>query len=119
MTNREMEIEQVIQNMEIMLNNQLPPEVSANALEAFHEARFILQVELLRIFKASLKPISRKDNGIIGKAYIRESLITSLHCELETLHDANTRMQSAEEKIAQLLKFSSGSYETEKNQSTN
>jgi hypothetical protein len=60
MTNdQEEKINQIIQNRQIVLSNKLPVSESEAALQAYSEARFILEVELLRVFQASLPSVTK------------------------------------------------------------
>ena len=117
MIKREQEIQQIIQNMEILLNNILPVEMASDALEAYQDARFILDIELLSVFQACLKTIGK--NGVMGQGFIRESLLRAVTGQLNEVQkniDAGflpTRLQKAEKAKTQLLNFPSVSNETD------
>ncbi len=115
MATREQEINQIIQNMEIILNNRLPENVANSALQAYQDARFILDIELLTVFQASLKTISK--NGLTSEHVIRDSLLLVTTKVFE--HQRNNwvttedRLQEAAKEKNRLLNFLAVSSETE------
>lgn len=103
----EQKVELIIQNMEIMITNAVSPKQSEALLQAFHDARFLLDIQLLRIFQASLKTLHRKE--VTDSALIRDSILTAL---LEESHEINNnpavkalRMARAEEIMESMLSF--------------
>ena len=118
MIKREQEVQQIIQNIEILLNNLLPVEMAGDALEAYQDARFILDIELLRVFQACLKTIGK--NGVMGQGFICESLLRYVTDQLNKVQKNNdagiftSRLQKAEKAKTQLLNFPSVSDETVK-----
>ena len=109
MTNdQEEKINQIIQNRQIVLSNKLPVSESEAALQAYSEARFILEVELLRVFQASLPSVTKRD--MTDASVIRESLIDALADEFAYSRNTFTlsaiRLEKAEKIKNRLLDFS-------------
>jgi|GEM_PF-2970859 hypothetical protein len=105
---QEEEINLIIQNMQILLSNMLPVSESEAVLQAYSEARFILEIELLRIFQASLPSVTKR--AMTDASVIRESLIYAVNDELT--HSRNNftlsalRLENAEKIKNRLLDFS-------------
>jgi hypothetical protein len=109
MTNdQEEKINQIIQNRQIVLSNKLPVSESEAALQAYSEARFILEVELLRVFQASLPSVTKR--AMTDASVIRESLIDALADEFAYSRNTFTlsaiRLEKAEKIKNRLLDFS-------------
>ena len=105
---QEEEINQIIQNMQIVITNMLPVSESDALLQAYCETRFILEVELLKIFQASLPSVTKR--AITDASVIRESLIRALADDLVRDRDkpilSALRLQNAEAVKNRLLDFS-------------
>jgi len=105
---QEEEINLIIQNMQIVLNNILPVSEAEAVLQAYSEDRFILEVELLRIFQASLPSVTKR--GMTKASVIRESLIYALAEKLAYSRNNFTlsalRLENAEKIKKRLLDFS-------------
>jgi len=105
---QEEEINLIIQNMQILLSNMLPVSESEAVLQAYSEARFILEIELLRIFQASLPSVTKR--AMTDASVIRESLIYAVNDELTNSRNNFTlsalRLENAEKVKNRLLDFS-------------
>lgn len=105
---QEEEINLIIQNMQILLSNMLPVSESEAVLQAYSEARFILEIELLRIFQASLPSVTKR--AMTDASVIRESLIYAVNDELTNSRNNFTlsalRLENAEKIKNRLLDFS-------------
>ena len=115
---KEQKVELIIQNMEIMITNAVSPKQSEALLQAFHDARFFLDIQLLRIFQASLKTLHSKE--ITDTVLIRDSILTALNQESNEINNTPSlralRMARAEELMASMLSFAP--IPPEQNQST-
>lgn len=103
----EQKVELIIQNMEIMITNAVPPKQSEAFLQAFHDARFFLDIQLLRIFQASLKTIHK--NEVTDSVLIRDSILSALIDESQEVNSnpelKALRMKRAEELMEAMLSF--------------
>jgi hypothetical protein len=105
---QEEEINLIIQNMQILLSNMLPVSESEAVLQAYNEARFILEIELLRIFQASLPSVTKR--AMTDASVIRESLIYAVANEVAYSRNhfnlSALRLENAEKIKNRLLDFS-------------